>query len=170
MPGERQGVPLDPLEQRLGQDQLVAGDGREAVELDLEPAVAVLLQGQGVPAECLPVPGQPAEPAAELLGLVPVRGHHLDAQVRLPGPLGRGQEDGERIVTVADQVQGVLRAGEVPVAGQRDVGVLHRPGVEVLGGRRAGQPGQARRGVRLQDYHADHVGPAGRLPEQLSES
>ena len=52
---EAERVPLDPPQQRLGQDDLVAADAGQGVEVDGQPAVAVLLERQDVAAVGLAV-------------------------------------------------------------------------------------------------------------------
>src|SRR6266542_3054196 len=101
------------------------------MEIDGEVALAVLLQREDVAAEGLSVSREASQPSTELLGEVALRSHALAHDPPGPGVPVFGEEDGQGLAVLSDQVQPVLDAREMLVGGQRDVDVLDWPLVEV---------------------------------------
>jgi len=63
MTREADRVSLDALEQLLGQDERLALDTRQMVEMNREISLTVLVHGQNMPTKSLAVPPQELHPA-----------------------------------------------------------------------------------------------------------
>jgi hypothetical protein len=115
---EANGLPLDALEDALGQDDPVALHFREPVEFDVDAAVARVLERDDAPA----IDGPRAHRAAQLgehgLRLGAVRGHDLCRKAGTEGSLARRRryQKGEAPVALAHEKEATAHTGEhVPV-------------------------------------------------------
>src|SRR2546421_4310313 len=108
MAAEAERMPLQALEQLLGQDQLVARDLGQAMELYRDLVMAIEFDRQDVAAKRLAMASEARELTKEPLGQLSLGRHHLHRDLRWPIVPLLGQQEGQRRAIVVDQVEAVL--------------------------------------------------------------
>ena len=104
LPGELDGLPLHPREQAFGQDDRLAVDPGQPMELDLQLAIALLPQGDDVPPIDVPRPHRPPEFEQAPLGGGTIGGHHLDDEILAGTDLVLlADEDGDPLLAFPDE-------------------------------------------------------------------
>ena len=130
--GDPEAVPLDPVEDAIGEHDVVPADAVELEELDAEPGEGPALLGppdRDHPAAVHVVRHhQFVDGGKERCGDRPVGSDHLEVQLagRHAALLTRAHEHGEPIGAVDDQCERPLQAGAGLARTARELGVLDR--------------------------------------------
>src|SRR5262245_47648906 len=108
MLGKANRVSLNAPKEFFGEDQALALNRGQVVELDGHTAITILLDRENVPPESPTIPNQASQAAQKPLRLVAVEGHHLNYDRSLMIVLF--DEHGQRAGGLVDQKQGSFDA------------------------------------------------------------